>query len=142
MYANPLLIVQTIVLHFQKSICVLQYSGGDFWKYLNGEFVFHVTIKIHYSFIVCRISFSQEDVHLQSFTEQYFIVNELFWENWVKFKIQNLHICTVWIGHNLLTSWISKLSQVYTQANTHGEVAKSQPSWTNHILKRTDLMSS
>ena len=28
MYANPLLIVQAMyVLHFQKSICVLQYSG-------------------------------------------------------------------------------------------------------------------
>ena len=66
--------------------------GGDFWKYLNGEFVFHVTIKIHYSFIVCRIPFSQEDKLLQSYTEQYFIVNKLFWENWVKFKIQNLPI--------------------------------------------------
>ena len=60
--------------------------GGD----LNGEFVFHVTIKIHYSFIVYRITFSQEDVHLQSFTEKYFIINKLFLENWVKFKIQNL----------------------------------------------------
>ena len=35
--------------------------------------------------------------------------------------------CTVSLGHNLLTSFISKLSQVYTQANTHGEVAKIQP---------------
>ena len=95
--------------------------------------------KVHNSFIVCRIPFSQEYKLLQSFTEQYFIVNKLFWENWVKLKIQNLpirlysesvlhiRICTVWIGHNLLTSFISKLSQVYTQANTHGEVAKIQP---------------
>ena len=110
--------------------------GGDFWKYLNGEFVFHVTIKIHNFSIVCRIPFSQEDVNLQSYTEQYFIVNKLFWENWVKFKIQTslyacipkayciFDICTVWIGHNLLISFNSKLSQVYTQANTHGEVAK------------------
>ena len=66
--------------------------GGNFWKYLNGEFVFHVTIKIHYYFIVCRIPFLQEDVHLQSFTEQYFISNKLFYEKWVKFKMQNLPI--------------------------------------------------
>ena len=119
--------------------------GGDFWKYLIiREFVFHLTIKIHYTFIVCRIPFSQEDVIWQSFTEQYFIVYKLFWENWVKFKVQNLpihlqsesvycifDICTVWIGHNLLTSFISKLSQVYTQANTHGEVAKTQPPCSN-----------
>ena len=32
----------------------------------------------------------QEDVLLQSFTEQYFMVSIRFWENWVKFKIQNL----------------------------------------------------
>ena len=57
--------------------------GGDFWKYLIGEFIFRVTIKIHYSFIVCRIPFSQEDKLLLSFTEQYFIVNKLFRENWV-----------------------------------------------------------
>ena len=46
-------------------------------------------------------------------------------------------ICTVWVGHNLLTSFISKLSQVYTQANSHGEVAKIQPAWSsqrNHKL--------
>ena len=42
--------------------------------------------------IVCRIPFSQDNVHLQSFTEQYFIVNKLFRENWVKFKIQTLPI--------------------------------------------------
>ena len=41
---------------------------------------------------MCRIQFSQEDKLLQSFTEQYFIVNKLFWENWVEFKIQNLPI--------------------------------------------------
>ena len=57
MYANP----TGHVLHFQREICILH--GGNFWKYLNGEFFFHVTIKIQYSFIVCRIPFSQEDVH-------------------------------------------------------------------------------
>ena len=66
--------------------------GGDFWKYLNGEFDFHATIKILYSFIVCRIPFLQGDVHLQAFTKQYFIANKLFWENWVKLKMQNLPI--------------------------------------------------
>ena len=34
-FVNPSL----IVLHFQRSICILQYYGGDFWKYLNREFV-------------------------------------------------------------------------------------------------------
>ena len=58
-----------------KEVIVL---GGDFEKYLNWEFVSYVTIKIHYSFIVCKIPFSQEDKLLQAFTEQYFIVNELF----------------------------------------------------------------
>ena len=107
--------------------------GGDFWKYLDGEFVFHATIKIHNSFIVCRISFSQEDVNLQSYTEQYFIVNKLFWENWVKFKIQTslyacipkaywiIDICTVWIGHNLLISFINKPSQLCTLRLIHTE---------------------
>ena len=66
--------------------------GGDFWKYLNGEFFFHLTIEIHSSFIVCRITLLQEDVLLQSFTEQYFIVNKRFWDNWVRFKILNIPI--------------------------------------------------
>jgi len=91
MYANPLLIVQAMYFT-SKDQSVYYSTQGDFWKYLNGEFVFHVTIEIHYTFIVCRITFSQEDVLLQSFTEQYFIDNKLFWENWVKFKIQNLPI--------------------------------------------------
>ena len=81
---------------------------------------------------------------LQSFTEQYFNVNKRFWENWVKFNCYKtspctctlkayciFDICTVWVGHNLLTSFISKLSQVYTQANSHGEVAKIQPAWSS-----------
>ena len=62
----------------QRGYSIVQYSdnvlGGD----LNGEFVFPVTIKIHYSFIVCRIPFSQEDVLLQSLTEQYFIAYLMF----------------------------------------------------------------
>ena len=105
--------------------------GGDFWKYLNGEFVFNVTIKIHYSFNVCRIPFSQlincsmkiQDknlpIHLNS--ESVYCIFD---------------ICAVWIGHNLLTSFISKLSQ-FTQANTHGEVAKIQPPW---LLRSTHKM--
>ena len=91
-------------------------------------------------------------VHLQLFTEQYFIVNKLFWENWIKFKIQNLptpkafcitifDVCTVWIGHNLLISFIS-LSHVYTQANTHGEVAKIQPHWSDLIMVRNTKIVS
>ena len=55
--------------------------GGDFWKHLNGEFAVNVTIKIHFSFIVWKITFSQEDALLQSFTKKYFIVNKRFWEN-------------------------------------------------------------
>ena len=90
--------------------------GGDFWKYLNGEFVFYVTIKIHYSFNVCRITFSQEDVHLQSFTEQYLIVNKTVQRKLSKIQDTNpppytctpkayciLDICTVWIDHNPLS---------------------------------------
>ena len=88
---------------------------------------------------MCRVLFSQEDVHLHPYAEQYFIVNKLFWESWVKFKINTspyictpkayciFDMCTVWMRHNLVTSFISKQSQVYTQANTHGEVAKIQP---------------
>ena len=59
--------------------------------------------------------------------------NKPFGENWVKFKIQNLPILlifdvfTVWIGRNLIISFISKLSLVYTQANIQGQVAKIQP---------------
>ena len=74
MYANPLLIVQAMYFT-SKGQSVYYSTRGDFWKYLNGDFVFHVSIKIHYSCIVRRITFSQEDVLLQSFTEQYFIVN-------------------------------------------------------------------
>ena len=92
-----------IPLYIFYSLCIQQSNSSLFewsvfhnevivWKHLNEEFVFHVTINIHYSFILCRIPFSQEDVYLQSFTEQYFIVNELFGENWVKFKIENLPI--------------------------------------------------
>ena len=94
MYAYPLLIVQAMYFTFKgQSVNFSTGGGGDFfWKYLKGEFVFYITVKIHDSFIVCRITFSQEDAHLQSFTEQYFIVNKRFWENWVKFQIQNLPI--------------------------------------------------
>ena len=86
LYDNSLQMVQAM---YTLYITVL---GGDFWKYLNGEFFFHLTIEILSSFIVCRITLLQEDVLLQSFTEQYFIFNKLFYENWVKFKIQNLPI--------------------------------------------------
>ena len=80
MSANPLLIVQAMYNSLQKVNPYNKVLGGDFWKYmyLNGEFVFHETIKIHNSFIVCRIPFSQENKLLQSFTVQYFIVNKLF----------------------------------------------------------------
>ena len=147
MYTNPLLIVKNTSL--PKVNLNITVPVGDLWKCLNGAFVFHVTIKVHYFYIVCRIPFSQEDKLLQSFTEQYFIFNKLFGENWVKFKIQNLpiHLCSesllrIWYMYcmnrsNLLTSFISKLSQVYTQANTHGEVAKIQPPvriWLRHSM--------
>ena len=56
MYVNPLLIVQAMYFNF-KGQSVYTVLGCDFWKYLNGEFVFHETIKIHYSFIMCRIQF-------------------------------------------------------------------------------------
>ena len=97
MYANPKTNCTGHVLHFQRSICIVYMTvlGGDFWKYLNREFVFHVTIKIYYFFIVCRIPFSREDVLLQSFIEQSFIVNERFWENWVQFKIHHLPILPI-----------------------------------------------
>ena len=63
MYANPLLIVQAMYFTSKgQSVYYVTVIGGVFRKYLNGEFVFHVSIKIHYSFIVCRITFSQEDV--------------------------------------------------------------------------------
>ena len=91
MYANPSLIVQA--MYFTSKRQSLYYSTrGGFLKIFKWRFVFHVTIKIHYFFIVCRITFSQEDIQLQSFTEQYFIVNKWFWENRVNFKIQNLPI--------------------------------------------------
>ena len=138
MYVNHLLIVQAMYSTSTWSICILHYLGVIFKNILLGEFFLHLTIEIHYTFIVCRITFSQKDVILQSFTEQYFIVNKRFWENWVKFKIQNLPIrspkaycifdvCTVWIGHNPLISLISKLTE--TCVNIHGQVAKAQPPW-------------
>ena len=65
MYANTLLIVQAMYFPY-KGQSVYYSTRGDFWKYLNGEFVVIATIKIHYSFIVCRITFSQEDVLLYS----------------------------------------------------------------------------
>ena len=40
--------------------------------------VFHLTIEIHCSFIVCRIIFSQDEVQLQSLTKQYFMVSIRF----------------------------------------------------------------
>ena len=55
--------------------------GDEFWKYLKGEFVFYITVKIHDSFIVCRITFSQEDAHLQSFTEQQNLPIHLYFES-------------------------------------------------------------
>ena len=79
MYANPLLIKQAMYFTSKAKVNLyITVLGVDFVKYLNGEFVFHETIKIHYYFIVCRIPFPQEDKLLQSFTEQYFIVNKLF----------------------------------------------------------------
>ena len=71
MYANPLLIVQAMYFTSKGQSVYYSTRGVISWKYLNGKFVFHLTIKIHYSFIVCRIPFSLEDVHLQSFIEQY-----------------------------------------------------------------------
>ena len=71
MYANSLLIVQLPCTSLPKINLYNTVLGGDFWKYLNGEFIFHVSIKIHYSFIVFRIPFSREEKLLQSFTEQY-----------------------------------------------------------------------
>ena len=47
---------------------------------------------------ICRIKFSHKDVLLHctyccSFSQsKYFTVNKKFWENWAKFKIQNLPI--------------------------------------------------
>ena len=94
MFVNPLLIYRpcTLLSKVNQYITV-------FLEIFRWRFVFHVTIKIHYSFIVCRIPFSQEDKLLQSFTEQYFIVNKLFWENWVKCKIQNLHLYSESVLH-------------------------------------------
>ena len=63
--------------------------GGDFWKYLNGEFAVNVTIKIHFSFIVWKITFSQEDA-LYSLLQRNIssLINGS--DKTVKFKIQNL----------------------------------------------------
>ena len=51
MYANPLLIVQAMYFTSKG-------QSVYFWKYLNGGFVSNVTIKMHYSFVVYRITFS------------------------------------------------------------------------------------
>jgi len=51
MYANPLLIVQAMYSTF-KGQSVFTVLGGDSWKYLNGEFISHLIIKIHYTIIV------------------------------------------------------------------------------------------
>ena len=75
-YANPLLIVQAMSFA-SKGQSVYYSTQGWFLKIFKCIFAVNVTIKIHYSFIVWRIKFSQEDVLLQSFTEQYFIVNKL-----------------------------------------------------------------
>ena len=84
-------------MYFQRSICTLL-LGGDILKYLNGEFVFHVTIKIHYFFIMCRITFSQEDVLLQSLTEQYSKRIEYILEgNLLEKSVKRPFCCTVFI---------------------------------------------
>ena len=82
---------------------------------------------------------------LQSFTEKYFIVNNCSEKSETNPRYKTspytctpkayciFDVCTVWICHNLLISFISKLSQVYTQANIHGEVAKIQPPWWTDI---------
>ena len=43
MYANPLLFVQAMYFILPMVNLYITVLGGDFWKYLNGEFVFHVT---------------------------------------------------------------------------------------------------
>jgi len=82
------LINNTIIYSTFKGQSVYYSTRGDFWKYLNREFIFHLTIKIHNTFIVCRITFFTGGLILsKSFIKQYFIVNKRFWENWEKFKI-------------------------------------------------------
>ena len=140
MYANPSLIEHAMCTSLPKVNLYITVLRGDFWKYLYGEFVFHVTIQIRYSFIVCRILFLQEDVHLQSFTEHFLSlinsseknlsINSRYKTSPYTCTLKTYCIfdfCTEWIGHNLLISVISKLSNVYTQANIYGYVAKILP---------------
>ena len=79
MYANSLLIVQVMYNSLPKVNLYSTVLGDDFWKYLNGEFVFYVTIKIHYLLL-----YRMQDYIFTGrrtftfFTEQYFIVNKRF----------------------------------------------------------------
>ena len=127
------------VLHFQRLISILQYSGV-ISENIYMENLFSMWLKIRYSFIVCRILFLQEDVHLHSFTEHFLSLINSSEKNLSinsRYKTSSytcilktyciFDFCTVWIGHNLLISFISKLSKVYTQANIYGEVAKILP---------------
>ena len=56
MYANPLLIVQ-VMYSTLKGQSVCYNTRGWFLQILSGEFILHLTIKIHYTILVCRITF-------------------------------------------------------------------------------------
>ena len=109
MYANSLLIVQA--MYFTSKDQSVYYSNrGWFLKILKWRICFQWTIQIQYSFIVCRITFWQEELLLQSSTEQYFIVNKLFWVIWVKFKVQNLpiHLYSESVLHIWYLYWMNR----------------------------------
>ena len=104
MHANPSLIAQAMFFT-SKGQSVYYSTWGWFLKIFKWRIFFHLTI-IHYIFIHFHRN----------------IVNKLFWENWVKFKIQILpiHVYSESVSSifDAWTIWIKQTDKL-TNTNTY-----------------------